>query len=99
VESDCIGVPNVDALGGLPFFTYLDPMPTACRIVDAVDGHPVHDGTQSVRFELPAGYCNSGPAVPDCQTDRSRYSIFHTNPGFPSDGPWEEFAGTGQLIN
>jgi hypothetical protein len=86
VESDCTGVTNFDALGGLPFITFLDPIPYGCRIVDDVNGHPVHDGSQSVRVELHAGDCNSSPASPDCQTDRSRYEVFHDNRGSTSDG-------------
>ena len=86
LESACTGVTNEDALGGLPFITFLDPVLYGCRIVDAPDGHPVHDGSQSIRFELHADECNSSPASPDCQTDRSRYEVFHDNRGFTSDG-------------
>lgn len=86
VESDCTGVTNTDALGGLPFITFLDPISYGCHIVDAANGHPVHDGVQSVRVELHADECNSSPQSPDCQTDRSRYEVFHNNRGFSSDG-------------
>ena len=86
VESDCTGVINTDALGGLPFITFLDPISYGCRVVDAVNGHPVHDGTQSVRVELHADECNSSPQSLDCQSDRSRYEVFHNNRFSTTDG-------------
>ena len=82
----CGDVGNVDAFGGIPFITGLDPIPHACRIVTAAEGHPVHDGSQSVRFELHASDCQGSGRSPDCLTDRSRYEIRENNRGATSDG-------------
>ena len=82
----CTDAINTDALGGVPFTTFLDPISYGCRVVNAGDGHPVHDGTQSARVELKASECNSSSASADCQTDRSRYEVFDNNRGESSDG-------------
>jgi polysaccharide lyase-like protein len=82
----CTDTLNADAFGGVPFITFLDPISYGCRIVNAADGHPVHDGSQSARFELRANECNASPASPDCQTDRSRYEVFENNRGTSTDG-------------
>ncbi|HEX5214113.1 MAG TPA: heparin lyase I family protein [Vicinamibacterales bacterium] len=84
----CGGAPDADALGGLPFVTFLNPalFSYGCQIVSVSDGHPVHDGVKSARFELRAGECESSAAYPDCQTDRSRYQINENNRGESNDG-------------
>jgi len=82
----CTETLDADALGGLPFITFLDPISYGCRIVSAADGHPVQDGSRSARFELHANECNSSQVSPDCQTDRSRYEVFENNRGESTDG-------------
>lgn len=85
-EPACTSAPNQDALGGIAFITFLDPISFGCHIVNGANGHPVHDGSQSARFELKASECNSSSASPDCQTDRSRYEIFENNRNASTDG-------------
>ena len=85
-ESACTDVSNADALGGVSFITFLDPVAHGCRLVNGANGHPTFDGSQSARFEVRATDCNSSPAIPDCQTDRSRYEIQHNNRGTTTDG-------------
>jgi hypothetical protein len=82
----CTDSINADAFGGLQFITFLDPISYGCRIVSAADGHPVHDGSESARFELHANECSSAPDFPDCQTDRSRYEVSENNRGESTDG-------------
>jgi len=84
----CADVPDQDALGGLPIVTFLNPamFSYGCRLVLASDGHPVHDGVKSARFELHANECDSSAAFPDCQTDRGRFEVTENNRGESTDG-------------
>jgi len=53
--------------------------PWGYKIVNAVDGHPVRAGKQSVRFEVRPGDCSRNSAGhDDCLADRERHELVQT---------------------
>ena len=79
--TQCDGVVNQDALGGnvMAIAQPINAAAWGCLIVNNSDGQPVYDGTQSVRFEVRKGDCNSNAGFNDCTNDRSRFEINETN--------------------
>jgi hypothetical protein len=81
VGTQCDGVVNQDALGG-NMMAIAQPINAAvwgCLIVNQSDGQPVYDGSQSLRFEVRKGDCNSNSSFNDCINDRSRFEVNETS--------------------
>lgn len=62
---------NTDAFGNINFISSQGDTPWGCLVVDKANNQPIYSGTQSVRFEVRAGDCDSL----SCSTDRSRFDI------------------------
>lgn len=81
--TSCTGVDVPDVFSTVRFDTSHPIRASAygCLIVDAADGLPVLDGTQSARFEVRPGDCTASAAFDDCTNDRSRHEIQESHVG------------------
>lgn len=76
--ASCVGSTGPDTTGGLLFQTSAPRRAQAygCLAVDAANGQPVFEGTQSLRFEVRPGDCSANEyGYDDCPNDRSRHEI------------------------
>ena len=75
--TSCAGVDVPDVFSTVRFATSHPIRVTAygCLVVDAADGLPVLDGTQSARFEVRPEDCTASASFDDCTNDRSRHEI------------------------
>ena len=75
---------NTDAFGNIQFQPSVGNTAWGCLVVDQANNQPVVSGTQSVRFEMRPGDCDSSQtfisgsntSASDCTTDRGRYEIY-----------------------
>ena len=75
---------NTDAFGNIQFQPSVGNTTWGCLVVDQANSQPIVSGTQSVRFEMRPGDCDStqtyisgsDTAASDCTTDRGRYEIY-----------------------
>ena len=63
-----------------------------CQIVSSDNGHPVRSGSESIRFELRDGDCNSSDTFDDCANDRSRHELTQTGGQFEGEEFWYHYS-------
>ena len=62
---------DTEAFGNINFISSQGDTAWGCLVVDKANNQPVYSGSQSVRFEVRAGDCDTS----SCASDRSRFDI------------------------